>query len=428
MPNPEPLALSHKQSYFIILALGFLIQFTALGFGRFAYTALLPSMKNDLALTNTQMGFIQMGILIGYLLFAYLCSAFSKRWGLSVVINVSLALVGLAMTALGFVSSFSLCLILAFLIGAGAAGAYIPLIPLTIGWSSIRQSGSAIGIIMSGCGMGIIVVGYAATLILERFGTAGWRHAWVVFGAASLLVALVSFFLLKENRSFVESGTRRNSQESTLGLLYRDPSLRAILIVYLLVGFGYIIFATFVVAYAVEEIGLSVKEAGLLWSLFGLFSVLGCLFWGMVSDRLGRKTVTLIDLVLLCASILLAILWKEKSLLYISGALFAFTFNGAITLIASMFGDHIPMAQMDKIFGISTLIHGLGQAAGVGIAGWLKDLTSTFMAPFLLSALVIGVCPLFLLLLKERENASHLMIKDGDDRERNTQEPSCGRG
>lgn len=403
MDDANPSVLSHKQTYFIILTLGFLIQLTALGFGRFAYTALLPSMKSDLGLTNTHMGFFQVGILIGYLLFAYLCSSFSKRWGLSIVINASCALVGLAMTALGFVSSFYLCLILAFLIGSGAAGAYIPLIPLTIGWSSIRRSGSAIGIIMSGTGVGIIVVGYVAPPILERFGAVGWRYAWILFGALSLLVALVSFFLLKENRSFVESGTRHNSQDSTMRLLYRDPSLRAILIVYLLVGFGYIIFATFVVAYAVEEIRLSVKEAGLLWSLFGLFSVLGCLFWGMVSDHLGRKAVTFIDLILLCTSILLATLWKEKTVLYISGALFAFTFNGAITLIASMFGDHIPMAKMDKIFGISTLIHGLGQAVGVGMAGWLKDLTSTFAVPFLLSALIIGVCPFFLFFLKEQD-------------------------
>jgi MFS family permease len=403
MNNPNPSMLSHKQTYFIVLALGFLTQLTALGFGRFAYTALLPSMKSDLGLTNTHMGFFQVGILIGYLLFAYLCSAFSKRWGLSIVITTSCALVGLAMMALAFVSSFYFCLILAFLIGSGAAGSYIPQIPLTIGWSSIRRSGSALGIIMSGTGVGIIIVGYVAPLILERFGTGGWRHAWFLFGVIALLVALVSFFLLKENPSFVESGTLHHAHDSMLRLLYRDPSLRAILIVYLLVGFGYIIFATFAVAYAVEEIRMSVKEAGLLWSLFGLFSVLGCLFWGMVSDYLGRKTVTIIDLILLCASILLATLWREKTVLYISGALFAFTFNGAITLIASMFGDHIPMVDMDKIFGVSTLIHGMGQAVGVGIAGWLKDLTSTFVGPFLLSAVIIGVCPLFLIFLKERD-------------------------
>jgi len=402
MQTLNPPAPSRKQTYYIVLALSFLIQLTALGFGRFAYTALLPSMKADLALTNTHMGFFQVGILSGYLLFAYLCSALTKRWGLSPVINASCALVGMSMAALGFASSFSLCLILAFLVGAGAAGAYIPQIPLIIGWSSIRRSGSAIGIIMSGCGVGIVIVGYAAPLILERAGAAGWRYSWFLFGALTLLVALAGVFLLKENDAPAEAAPHPASRESALGLLLRDPSLRTILIVYLLVGFGYIIFATFVVAYAVEEIGMSVTEAGLLWSLFGIFSVLGCLFWGLVSDRLERRTVTVIDLALLCASILMAILWRQKAALFLSGALFAFTFNGAITLIASMFGDHIPVARMDRIFGISTLIHGLGQAAGVGTAGWLKDLSSTFTIPFLLSALVIGACPLLLLSLKRR--------------------------
>src|SRR4030042_918165 len=264
MLPPQSPAPPHGQRYFIvILVMGFLIQMTALGFGRFAYTALLPSMKTDAGLTNTHMGFFQVGTLTGYLLFAYLCSAFVKRWGLSLVINVSLALVGLAMMALGFTSSFLLWLILAFLIGAGAAGTYIPLIPLIIGWSSVRRSGGAIGVALSGTGVGIIVVGFVAPIIVEGFGTGGWRYAWFLLGAASLLVWLASVFLLKENPSFVDGAKHHHAQDSILGMLYRDRSLRAILIVYLMVGFGYISFATFAVAYAVEGIMLSAQEAGL---------------------------------------------------------------------------------------------------------------------------------------------------------------------
>src|SRR4030042_4808607 len=101
MLDSQNQASPYGQRYFmVILVLGFLIQLTALGFGRFAYTALLPGMKSDLGLTNPHMGFFQVGILTGYLLFAYLCSAFVKRWGLSLVIHVSLALVGPAMMAL----------------------------------------------------------------------------------------------------------------------------------------------------------------------------------------------------------------------------------------------------------------------------------------------------------------------------------------
>jgi len=402
MLNPQRPAPSHRQSHFIvILVLGFLIQLTALGFGRFAYTALLPSMKADLGLTNTHMGFFQVGILTGYLLFAHLSSAFVKRWGLSAVIQASLGLVGLAMMALGFTSSFGLWLILAFLIGSGAAGTYIPLVPLLIGWSSVRRSGGAIGFALSGTGVGIMIVGWATPLILEQFGMAGWRGAWLIFGASTILVGLAAWIWLRENPAFVDGRAPHDARDSAPTLLYRNPSLRIILIVYLLVGFGYIGFATFAVAYAVEEIMLSEKEAGLLWSLFGLFSVFGCLFWGMVSDYIGRKAVTLVDLLLLCASILLAVLWQEKTGLFLSGSLFAFSFNGVIVLIAALFGDRLPMADMNRIFGLSTLIHGVGQAVGIAIAGWLKDLTSTFVVPFLLSALVIGVCPVLLFFLRE---------------------------
>lgn len=404
MSDLYPPAPSNREGYLIvILALGFLIQLTALGFGRFAYTALLPSMKTDLGLTNTLMGFFQVAILTGYLLFAHLSSTFVKRWSLTATINLSVGLVGLTMTALGFVSSFPLLLVLAFMMGAGAAGSYVPLIPLLIGWSSTKWSGGAIGFALSGTGVGILLVGYAAPLLLTRYGLSGWRYTWIILGIVSLLVSLAGFLLLKQNDGVHDDQTRQNAGDASLSLLYRNPDLRTILIVYILVGFGYIMYATFIVAYAVEEIGFSIKEAGLIWSVFGLFSVIGCIFWGLVSDRLGRKTVTVVALFFLCGSILLSILWKEKAGLYLSSGLFAFAFNGVITLIAAMFGDYIPMSKIDRFFGVSTLVHGLGQAIGVAIAGWLKDLTATFVIPFLLSALIIGACPVILMRMKERD-------------------------
>ena len=392
---------NEKRRFVVILALGFLIQLTALGFGRFAYTVLLPGMKTDLGLTNTHMGFFQVAILTGYLLFAYLSSHFVKRWGMAATINLSVTVVGAAMIALGFVSSFPLLLFLAFWVGAGAVGSYIPLIPLLIGWSSRSRSGGAIGFALSGTGVGILLTGYVASLLLTRYGDVGWRSAWIVLGAVTLLVAMAGGCLLREKEKSHKKTTEDAGRKTVLSLLYSDPNLRAIMAVYLLVGFGYIIYATFIVAYAVEEIRFSAREAGLIWSVFGLFSVFGCIFWGMVSDRLGRKTVTVAALLLLCGSVLLAILWKEKTAIFVSGGLFAFTFNGIVTLIAALFGDLIPMSKIDRFFGVATLVHGLAQAVGVALAGWLKDVTATFVVPFVLSALIIGLCPAFLMSMKD---------------------------
>jgi MFS family permease len=391
-----------QRGYFIVvLVLGFLIQITALGFGRFAYTVLLPGMKESLGLTNTHMGFFQVAILTGYLLFAYLCCSVVKRWSLAATINLSVAVAGLAMAGLGLVSSFPLLLLLAFWVGAGSAGSYIPLIPLLIGWSSTRRSGSAIGFALSGAGVGILLSGYLAPVVLTRYGPSGWRYAWIILGAATLLVALAGAFLLRE-KGPVRETTGNGADHALLSLLYRDPALRTLLAVYLLVGFGYIVYGTFIVAYAVDEIRFTTHEAGMIWSVFGLFSVIGCLFWGLVSDRFDRRFVTAASLILMCVSILLSVFWRQKTGLYLSSGLFAFTFNGVITLIAAMFGDHVPMADIDRFFGVATLVHALAQAIGVALAGWLKDLTATFVVPFVISALVIGICPFVLLHGKQR--------------------------
>ncbi|MCE5262317.1 MAG: MFS transporter [Deltaproteobacteria bacterium] len=394
--------------FIVILMLGFWIQLSALGFGRFAYTVLLPGMKTDLALSNTHMGFFQVAILVGYLLFAFLSSALVKRWGLIATINLSVLVGGLAMTLLGFAAAFWHLLALAFWVGAGAAGSYIPMIPLLIGWSSTRRSGSAIGIVFSGCGVGILLSGFAASFLLIRYGLVGWRYTWIALGAVTILVALACLFFLKEKESSRGESAEHKNEHAALSLLWRDPSLRAIMAVYILVGFGYIMYGTFIVAYAVEEVGFSTAESGVIWSIFGLFSIAGCIFWGSASDRVGRKAVTMAALLLLSGSILLAILWRQKAGLYLSGGFFAFTFNGVITLIAAMFGDHIPVARMDRFFGVATLVHGLAQAVGVALAGWLKDLTSTFVVPFLLATVIIAICPVILIFLQERRKGEAL--------------------
>jgi len=44
-----------------------------------------------------------------------------------------------------------------------------------------------------------------------------------------------------------------------------------ILLIYFLVGLAYIMFATFFVTYAVEEVSVRGAEAGFMWSMFGIF-------------------------------------------------------------------------------------------------------------------------------------------------------------
>ena len=71
----------------IILLVGFIGVIGALGFGRFAYTPILPSMKEGLSFTYTQMGWIGTGNFVGYLAFSLVGGYLATRIGSRLIIS-----------------------------------------------------------------------------------------------------------------------------------------------------------------------------------------------------------------------------------------------------------------------------------------------------------------------------------------------------
>jgi len=57
------------------------------------------------------------------------------------------------------------------------------------------------------------------------------------------------------------------------------------------------------------------------------------------------------DLSILSASTFLSVFWATRIGLYVSVILFAFAFNGFITLIAAMFGDLVETARLGRSSG-----------------------------------------------------------------------------
>lgn len=98
----------------------------ALGFGRFAYTPILPAMKDALSLSYTQMGWIGTGNLIGYLAFSLLGGYWATRIGSRQIISISLTVVAIGLILTGLSNSFEFALLMRSLTGAGSAGSNVP--------------------------------------------------------------------------------------------------------------------------------------------------------------------------------------------------------------------------------------------------------------------------------------------------------------
>ncbi len=184
-------------------------------------------------------------------------------------------------------------------------------------------------------------------------------------------------------------------------------TLKAVIIIYFIFGFAYNIYATYFVAFMVEEVRLPGNVAGFIWSIFGWTCVASGLVWGFLSDHFGRRKALFWNNGLISIAVLIPLLIHSPMFLGTSTFLFGFTFLGTITIIAACVGD-LTVEKRASVYGLVTLIHGVGQFLGTTLGGYLKDLTGTFHLTLFSSLIGFLLCVVLILFnKKEAEPSPH---------------------
>ncbi len=378
----------------IIVGVGVLVKMAGLGFGRFAYSMFLPSMRESLKFNYVEMGLLGGAILLGYLLFSFAGGMMATRFGPKKVVIISLLCGALSMFFISRLSGFLPLIFFTFAMGGGAGGTHISITTLPMAWFEERRLGRAVGIVTGGTGLGIIVTGLLLPYLLLNLGKEAWRQCWLILALITFLVAVMGGLLLKEKPSqiILSSSSPDGVKQSIPSSGKRNGlTLRAIFIIYFIFGFAYIIYNTYFVAYMVEEIRLTEKTAGNIWALFGWMSMVSGLVWGYISDQLGRRKALLWNNGIIAFSVLLPIFLHQPFFLGLSAFLFGFVLSGTITIIAAAIGDQVGEKRA-SVYGLVTLIHGIGQFLGTTSGGYLKDLTGSFQLTLLVSLIGFLLC------------------------------------
>jgi MFS family permease len=365
-----------------------------LGFGRFAYPMLLPNMRASLVFNYIEMGLLSGSIMLGYLLFSLIGGILATRFGPRRIVIASLLCGSISMFFISRLSDFLPLLFFTFAMGGGGAGSHISITTLPMAWFEERRLGRALGIVTGGTGLGIIVTGLLLPHLLSQWGREAWRLCWSVLALITFLVAAIGWILLREKPALMTllPSSAEECKESISSKGEGDRiALHAIFIVYFIFGFAYNIYATYFVAYMVEEIGVTEKTAGDIWAIFGWMCMLSGLIWGFLSDRLGRRKALLWNNGVISLSILLPLLLHQPLFLGLSAFLFGATFLGTVTVIAAAIGDQV-VEKRATVYGWVTLIHGTGQFVGTTLGGYLKDLTGSFQLTLITSLIGFLLC------------------------------------
>ena len=378
----------------VIVGVGVLVKMSGLGFGRFAYPMLLPSMRGSLSFNYSEMGLLSGAIMLGYLLFSLVGGMLATRFGPKRIVVTSLLCGSLSMFFISRSSAFLPLLLLAFAMGAGGAGSHISITTLPMAWFEERRLGGAVGVVTGGTGLGIIVTGLLLPYLLFQLGGEGWRQCWFLLALITFSVAVIGWVLLREKPSQVTLlPPSPDGEKKSLPSKRRSDelTLKAIFIIYFIFGFSYNIYATYFVAYMVEEIRLTQKTAGDIWAIFGWMCMLSGLIWGFLSDRLGRRKALLWNNAVISLSVLLPLLLYQPFFMGLSAFLFGGTFLGTVTVVAAAIGDQVSEKRA-LVYGLVTLIHGTGQFLGTISGGTLKDLTGTFQLTLFVSLVGFLFC------------------------------------
>jgi len=337
-----------------------------LGIGRFAYSLVLPDMRDSLGWSYSAAGFMNTINAAGYLAGALIASALVKRFGLSAVVRwgTVAAVASLALCALS--GNFVVLSFARLLAGVGAAVGFVAsgALAATIAQSKPERANFLLSLFYAaGPGSGILLSGLIAPFTLQAFGPGSW---WIVWWAMTLLATVMILPLL-----LTRFGANAEIADSTPIRFAIRPVL-IYLAGYFLFGAGYIAYMTFMIAY-VRDAGGGAPAQSAFWCLIGLSAFVTPWVWRRVLalDRGGRSTAIILAVNAVGAA--LPLFGHSVVLLAISALVFGVSFFAVVGSTTAFVRFNYPHAAWPTAIAALTISFGIGQTLGPVVTGAITD-------------------------------------------------------
>jgi predicted MFS family arabinose efflux permease len=258
-PNSSQPHYSNPARLILVLAIAPAI---GLGICRFAYSLVLPDMRDSLGWSYSTAGFMNTINAAGYLAGALGASAFVRRFGLFNTLRISAAACVLSLVVSALTAEVSIFSAARLVSGIAAAFAFVAGGALATNVAQAQQQRQAfyLSLFYIGPAVGILISGFVSPFLLEWSGPGSW---WIVWAALAIISALMALVLplarVEEPPPQVASANAEIS--ITPVLIY--------LISYFLFGAGYIAYMTFMIAY-VRNAGGGALAQSAFWTCIGI--------------------------------------------------------------------------------------------------------------------------------------------------------------
>jgi predicted MFS family arabinose efflux permease len=357
----------------------------AMGIGRFAYTPILPAMMAEAGLSAATAGLLASinyaGYFAGSLAAIWMPAGERRLWPFRACLLLSVA----TTIGMGFDGDLILWGVLRFLSGVASAGALLLAAAMTLDRITEAGRASLSGFPFIGVGGGTALSGLVVDLTASSLG---WHEQWLALGGLSIALGLIAWVCVLP---IPGRGAARGEKPAKQPLTRKGVLLIAD---YGLVGAGYIVTGTFLVALlkadpATAEIGARA------WTLAGLAAMPSVVLWSLLGGRIGWRRALLLAHGVQALGILAPILFASAWAALAGAALWGGTFV-ALTAMTFAAAREQSGAAAGRQIALLTTWFSVGQMLGPLGAGLLADWTGGLEAGLIAAALAIGLGAIFL--------------------------------
>jgi MFS family permease len=374
---------SAQKRVLIAASLGWMLD----AFDVMLYSLVLTKLLVEFGITKSTAGLLNTFTLIGSAIGSVLCGLLADRFGRRLMLNVSILSYSLFTFACGLSTNIATLGVFRFLLGFGMGGEWNTGAALVGETWPAAWRGRALSIVQSSWAVGYALAAGVAAIVLSR---ASWR--WVFF--IGLLPAALTLWIrrnVSEPALWTDEHSRRLRRPGTQPSPWRASLGRGIAL-FIMNAFG--MFAwwglfTWLPAYLALPIkdggrGLHLGNATLLLIVFNLAGMLpGYLLFGVIADKVGRKTA----LTGYLTSAALMTVWfahaRSPSMILIAGCFTAFFGTGFFAGSGILGNELFPTQIRATALGVTyNGARGLSAAAPlvIGALGDRYSLSAAFYA------------------------------------------------
>ncbi len=352
---------------------------------------MLPLLMTKLGINLSEAAFLDIARRIPAL-FNPIFGLMAERRGAKLIVILMPSITAISMSFLGLASSYTIALILLFVAGLSAALYHIPS-PVLVREASGNKVGTGMSFFMVGGESARTVGPLIITGAISIWGLEG-TYRLVPFGLLASFLLFLKLRNFKVHSSFSKKREKGDTKKflkqhfpffsAIGGFLLFQSAMKSVLVLYLPV-------------YLVGH-GSSLWYAGISLSVLQFFAVLGTLFSGSYSDKIGRYNMLLISSVVSAVFMVLFVYFNSFLLFPLLAVLGFFLFATGPVLLASVQDLNSSMPTfansiyMSVNFGVGSII-----VYAIGLLGDHLGLEATYK----IAAGMSFVCIFFVFILKK---------------------------